>query len=143
MRNKVILLTILSLVYVASGLTAQSRDSVHFARGKEFMAREEWQAASEALLECLAVNPVHAEGSAALAEVYYEMGELDEALIFVNKAKSLARTNMAVYNLEAYILIAQGKAAEAGRVLSNILKTEPYNKEAIFVAAELDIANGS
>jgi tetratricopeptide (TPR) repeat protein len=45
-------------------------------------------------------------------------------------------------NLEAFTLIALGRLAEASSVISDVLIREPYNKEALFAASELDIAKG-
>jgi len=106
------------------------------------MFREDWYAAAEALLECVAANPAHAAGTLALAECYYELGEYGEALAWVKKARVLARDNLDAANLEGSILAAQGRLDEAAEVVAATLKREPYNREALFVAAELDIARG-
>jgi tetratricopeptide (TPR) repeat protein len=106
------------------------------------MSLEDWYRAAEALLECIRLNPAHAEGNAALAECYYELAEFDEALVWVRKARALARSNMAVANLEAFILIALGQLDSASSVIAGILAREPYNREALFAAGELDIARG-
>ncbi|GHU55709.1 hypothetical protein FACS189442_3600 [Spirochaetia bacterium] len=106
------------------------------------MLAEDWYGAAESFIECLRLNPAHAEGTAALAECYYELGEFDEALTWVRKARSLARGNMGVANLEASTLIALGRLDAASTVISDILSREPYNREALFAAAELDVARG-
>jgi tetratricopeptide (TPR) repeat protein len=106
------------------------------------MTGEDWYRATEAFLECLRLNPAHAEGTAALAECYYELGEYDEALAWARKARSLARASTALANLEAFILIALGRLDEAAPVINEALAREPYNREALFAAAELDIARG-
>jgi len=106
------------------------------------MADEDWYSAAEDLLECLNLNPAHSEAAAALAECYYELGEYDEALTRVKKARLLSRGNTGTANLEAFILIAQGRLAEAEAVIKEALAKEPYNRETLFAAAELDIANG-
>jgi tetratricopeptide (TPR) repeat protein len=106
------------------------------------MAEEDWYAAAESLLEALRINPAHAEANAALAECYYELGEFDEALVWVRKARSLARGNMAAANLEAFTLIALGRLDAASAVISEVLAREPYNREALFAAGELDISRG-
>jgi tetratricopeptide (TPR) repeat protein len=106
------------------------------------MAREEWYAASEAFLECLNIVPAHAEGTAALASCYYELGEYDQALNYTRKARILARANTDLANLEASVLIALGLLDDADAIAAEILRREPYNKEAVFVAAELEIARG-
>jgi tetratricopeptide (TPR) repeat protein len=106
------------------------------------MAGEEWYAASEILLECVNANPAHAQGTAALAVCYYELGEYDQALSWVRKARALSRASADLANLEASILIALGRLDDAEAVTGETLKKEPYNTEAAFVAAELEIARG-
>jgi tetratricopeptide (TPR) repeat protein len=120
----------------AQPLNAQA----HYERGRNFMAQENWYSAVESFLECLRLNPAHAEGTIALAECYYELAEFDEALNWVRRARLLARGNMSVANLEAFILIALGHLDAASALVSEILAREPYNREALFAAGELDIA---
>ena len=114
--------------------------AAHYELGRNYMADENWYSAVGALLECTRLNPAHAEGTAALAECYYELAEFDEALNWVRKARLLARGNMSVANLEVFTLIALGNLDAASDLVSGILAREPYNREALFAAGELDIA---
>ncbi|MDR2534907.1 MAG: tetratricopeptide repeat protein [Treponema sp.] len=129
-------------------LYAQNRDQrlpgagAYYNQGRIYMVEEDWYSATESFLECLRLNPAHAEGTAALAECYYALGEFDQALVWTRKARSLARGNLALANLEAFALIGLGRLAEASSVISDVLTREPYNKEALFAASELDIARG-
>jgi tetratricopeptide (TPR) repeat protein len=140
------LLGIFFIFSVFSPLSAQNTGAAQAAalyeQGKNFMAEEDWYSASEALLDCLRLNPAHAEGTAALAECYYELGEFDEALSWTRKARVLARNNTSVANLEAGTLIALGRLDAAASVISEVLAREPYNRESLFAAGELDIARG-
>ena len=106
------------------------------------MANEDWFSALEVLLEGLRHNPAHAEATAALAECYFQLGEYDEALSWVRRARLLARGNTSLANLEASILIALGRLDAAATIISEVLTREPFNREALFVAGELDIARG-
>jgi tetratricopeptide (TPR) repeat protein len=116
--------------------------SSYYEQGRVFMSQEDWYSAVEALLECLRLNSAHAEATAALAECYYELSEFDEALNWVRKARSLSRGNLALTNLEAFTLIALGQLDTASSVINDVLAREPYNREALFAASELDIAQG-
>ena len=142
------MLCILCVLYGLGSLEAQNAGSnaagaaALYERGKAFMADEDWYSASEAFLDCLRLNPAHAEGTAALAECYYELGEFDEALNWVRKARLLARNNTSIANLEAVTLIALGRLDAAAAVIAEVLAREPYNHEALFTAGELDIARG-
>jgi tetratricopeptide (TPR) repeat protein len=106
------------------------------------MVAGDWYSAAEALLECLRQSPAHAEASAALAECYYELGEFDQALNWVRKARALARGSLELANLEAFTLIALGRLEAAESVIAWVLSREPYNREALFAQGELDIAQG-
>ena len=116
--------------------------AAYYERGRNSMSLEDWYSAAEAFIECLRINPAHSEGTAALAECYYELGEFDEALVWVRKARTLSRSNMSLANLEAHTLIALGQLDAAASVIAGVLSQEPYNREALFAAGELDIARG-
>ncbi|GHV91981.1 hypothetical protein AGMMS50268_24840 [Spirochaetia bacterium] len=139
-----VFIVLLISTVVVGPLQAQTASSaaVYYDQGRASMMAEDWYAAAESFIECLRLNPAHAEGTAALAECYYELGEFDEALIWVRKARSLARGNMGIANLEASTLIALGRLDAAATVVSDILSREPYNREALFASAELDVARG-
>ncbi|MDR0600838.1 MAG: tetratricopeptide repeat protein [Treponema sp.] len=141
--QKSLFFILLAVFFSAASLPAQSSGAAYYyEEGLRAMAGEDWYAAAESFIECLALNGAHAEGTAALAECYYELGEYDEALVWVRKARVLARGNMQAANLEAFILIALGRLDAASSVISGVLAREPYNREALFAAGELDIARG-
>jgi len=121
---------------------SQYTASVHYEQGRKYMSAEDWYSAVESFLECIRLNSAHAEGNAALAECYYELAEFDEALVWIRKARTYARSNMSIANLEVFILIALGHLDAAQALVSDILAREPYNREALFAAGELDIARG-
>ena len=141
-RFKSIIFLLCVLSFFPMRLASQSPFSaaVYYERGRSYMAEENWYSAVESFLECLRLNPAHAEGTSALAECYYELAEFDEALNWVRKARLLARGNMSVANIEVFTLIALGHLDAASALVSDILAREPYNREALFAAGELDIA---
>jgi tetratricopeptide (TPR) repeat protein len=138
---------LLFLLLIPSSLSSQNpypagNAASYYEQGRDYMAAEDWYSAAEALLECIKLSPAHAEAAASLAECYYELGEYDEALNWVRKGRTLARGNMVLANLEASILIALGQLDRAAAVISDVLAREPYNRDALFAAAELDKARG-
>jgi tetratricopeptide (TPR) repeat protein len=142
-QSRLLIFGIVFLLFSAGEVPAQSANPAYwYERGMNAMIAEDWYAASEALIECTRLNPAHAEATAALAECYYSLGEFDEALVWVKKARVLSRGSMSLANLEAVTLIALGRLNEASAALDEVLAREPYNREALFAAAELDIANG-
>jgi tetratricopeptide (TPR) repeat protein len=141
MRASLLALLLCSALAFPRGLAAQTPEA-YYGQGRSSMAAEDWYAAAEAFLEALRINPAHAEANAALAECYYELGEFDQALTWVRKARALARGNMALANLEAFTLTALGRLDAASAVIGEVLAREPYNREALFAAGELDISRG-
>jgi tetratricopeptide (TPR) repeat protein len=141
-RFKILICLICALSFFPAALAAQPQRTAaaNYERGKIQMANENWYSAVESFLECLRLNPAHAEATASIAECYYELAEFDEALNWVRKAKQLARTNMTVANLEVFTLIALGQLDAASALVNEILAKEPYNRETLFAAGELDIA---
>ena len=89
--------------------SATASAAAFYEQGRNYMSRENWYSAVESFLECIRLNSAHAEGNAALAECYYELAEFDEALVWVRKARALARGSMSVANLEVFTLIALGR----------------------------------
>jgi tetratricopeptide (TPR) repeat protein len=132
----------LAFALLGIGLSSQATSANLYEEGRDLMYREDWYGAVEAFKEMLRLYPSHAEATAALAECYYNLGEYDEALSWVRKARTLARGNLALTNLEAVTLIAQGRLENADSLIREVLSREPYNKEALFAAAELDLARG-
>ena len=129
------------VLFSASAAFSQSAAALYEA-GKAAMFEEKYYEAMESFLESLRVNPSYADPVAALAECFYSLGEFDQALSYVRRARSLSRGNASLANLEAFILIALGDLSGADAMVKETLAREPYNREALFAAAELDVALG-
>ncbi|MDR0443136.1 MAG: tetratricopeptide repeat protein [Treponema sp.] len=143
MPRTLVLIFLLYALFSPQYLASQAGQSAaHYEQGRNYMSQENWYSALESFLECVRLSPAHAEGNAAIAECYYELAEYDEALNWTRKARALARGNMSVANLEVFTLIALGRLDAAASLISDILAREPYNREALFAAGELDIARG-
>ena len=142
MRTRTSIFAVLIFILGINWLSAQSSAQSLYESGRASMTAEDWYRGAEFFIDCLRINPAHADATASLAECYYELGEFDEALSWVRKARGLARSNTSLANLEAFTLIALGRLSEAAVIINQILAREPYNREALFAAAELDIAQG-
>ncbi|MCL2093984.1 MAG: tetratricopeptide repeat protein [Treponema sp.] len=127
---------------VQAQVNTQAGAQAQYERGQAAMIHEDWFGAVEYFLECWRLNSAHAGAAASLAECYYELGIFDQALIWVRRARVLARGNISLINLEAFTLIALGHLEEARVPISEVLAREPNNREALFAQAELDIALG-
>ncbi|MDR2808058.1 MAG: tetratricopeptide repeat protein [Spirochaetaceae bacterium] len=142
MKRFLIVWPLLFILTLLPAAPAPANPASYYEQGQEAMLDEDWYTATEALLECVRLNAAHAQATGALAECYYALGEFDQSLIWIRKARFLSRNDMSFANLEAFILIALGQLDAADTVLSGVLSREPYNKEALFASAELDIARG-
>jgi tetratricopeptide (TPR) repeat protein len=129
-------------VWALAPLQAQSNAASLYNQGRARMLAEEWYGAAESFLETLRVNASHAQATGALAECYYELGEFDQALDYARKARNLSRGSLEYANLEGRILIALGQLDNASRVIGEVLRAEPYNKDALFAMGEMEIARG-
>lgn len=141
-RAAVFALLALLGVLVPPVVRAEDAAVSRYRAGREAMLRENWYGAAEELLESLRLNPSYAEPVAALAECYYALGEYDQALSYAKRARSLMRGSSSVAVLEASILIALGDLDGADGIIRAVLAKEPYQREALFAAAELDIVRG-
>ena len=145
-RRSLPILVFLALFSLVAGYsTAQSVSggaSSRYAEGRKAFLAEDYYGAVEAYLEALKINPTYAEPVEALAESFYALGEFDQALAWVKRARGLSRSSTEVANLEAFIRIAMGDLSAADVIVRDVLVREPYNKEALFVQAELDLARG-
>lgn len=134
--------TVIFMCSATIGAQTFAASDAYYERGRATMNVENWYVAAEYFLEAVRLNPAHLESNAALSECYYELGEFDQALVWVRRARTLSRGNTTLANLEASILIALGQLDNADAVIKDIVAREPYNREALFAAAELDIARG-
>ncbi len=146
LRHSRLLTVSLLLLVLATGYSpAQSASGAaagRYADGQRSFLEEDYYGAVEAYLEALRINPAYAEPVEALAESFYALGEFDQALAWVKRARGLSRSSTEVANLEAFIRIAMGDLSSADALVRDVLIREPYNKEALFVQAELDLARG-
>ncbi len=112
-------------------LFSQNRESAlgYYEAGQAAMLQEDWYTAAENFEECLRLNPSHAESTASLAECFYALGEFDQALSWVRKARTLARGNMGLANLEAFILTALGQLDAASLLLTAFLPANLITKK--------------
>ncbi|MDR2182108.1 MAG: tetratricopeptide repeat protein [Treponema sp.] len=138
-----VLFAALVFTFARAPLAGQARSAAAlYHQGRSSMLAEEWYGAAESFLEALRLSPSHAEATGALAECYYELGEFDQALAWIRKARGLARGSLDYANVEGRILIALGQLDAAARVIGEVLRAEPYNKDALFAMGEMDVARG-
>ncbi len=122
----------------AAGKTARDL----YAEAEELRFREDWYGAIESYLSALAKNPAYGEALVGLAEGYYGIGELDQALAYARKAEPLRRGDPALADLVGFILIGLGDLAGARASFEATLARLPNDLDARFGLALLDLAAG-
>lgn len=113
-----------------------------FEKGKELQYRENWYGAIELYQEALKENPAYNAVYYSLAECFYALGEYDQAIVYVEKARLYTPKNVETENLYAFILIGLGKIQEAAHIFSAVLEYAPNNLDARFGMAEIEVGNG-
>lgn len=112
------------------------------AMGDRAFLDRDWYVASEYYREALLHNPAYLEAMTGLARSSYELGEYERALLQTREARKRAPQRADLAALEAFVLIALGDSAGAEGIIHAILKSEPYNRDALFAKAELGILAG-
>ena len=110
------------------------------ARDEQFS--ESFYRAIELYKTALKLNPNYVEPMKGLAECFYEINELDEALKYAQQAKQFDKSDMHIYNLLGMIYIGLLEFKLARDQFKYVLSVKPNNIEAQFGLAELDIADG-
>ncbi len=124
-------------------LSAQERSPVYwYELGRRAYLRENYFQAVENYRTALELSPVYSAALRGLAEAYFALHEFGEALDWVERAERYERGNLELKSLKGRILIGLGRYDEAQNLFDSILEREPYNEDALFGLAELDIARG-
>ncbi len=90
----------------------------------------------------LEINPNYINSVKGLAEAYFYLGEFDEAYNQIKSARVFDKNNTELHGLEARILLAMGKIAEAEKIFRYINSKEPNNINAYFGFAEISLITG-
>ncbi len=113
-----------------------------YKQGKEEQETENYYLAIEFYKTALESSPAYIQPIIGLAESYFMLGEFEEALKWCVHGKKYARSNLHLKVLHGRTLIGLGQYEEAEELLNEVLKEEPYNYDARFAMAELEIAQG-
>ena len=113
-----------------------------FRKGEAAEFQEDYYRAVELYKEALLKNPDYLQPMARLAASFLALEQHDAALMWVRKARKLDRGSLELVILEGDILTVQGRVAEARALYEAVLQEEPYNVDARFGLARLDLADG-
>ncbi|MGE0172835.1 MAG: tetratricopeptide repeat protein [Oligoflexales bacterium] len=94
--------------------------------GETFLVIGKIQEAIDVLENLEKSNPKDVERKAILAAAYSEKGDYTTAEKLLGEARSLGAENPKVYEAEAHLLLAQGKANDAFKLLSKLSEVGPF-----------------
>ncbi|MBI9100872.1 MAG: tetratricopeptide repeat protein [Spirochaetales bacterium] len=113
-----------------------------FSEGEAFRMMGDYYRAVESYKTALQMNPSYVGPLKGLAGSYFGLGEYQEALYWVEEAIRFDKNDLNMINLKGRILLGLGDFVHANDNFSMVLALEPYNIDAQFGLAELEIANG-
>ena len=98
-----------------------------YQRGKQLHRAGEYVAAKEAYVSALSIDPTHAEAKNGIAALMGISGDLDSAIVLLEK---LSKDHPAphVYANLAYALQLRGRELEARDALQQALEIDPYHE---------------
>ena len=132
---------ITALMLCVTGILAAAPVQL-FEAGKELQYHENWYGAIELYQQALKENPSYNAVYRGLAECFYALGEYDQAIVYVEKARRYAPKDVDLENLYAFILIGIGKIGDAQKIFSGVLDRYPNNLDARFGMAEIEVTGG-
>ena len=115
----------ITLVTLGAGPSAQAQESDPLESAQQRFARQDFAGAAAQLEKLVVQQPNNAQAHNLLGQTYHRMGRLDLARTNYEKAASLApNLPEARYNL-AMVMLDQGEADNARRILLELLKQSP------------------
>ncbi len=111
--------------------------------GEGFLSRGDLYEAIDHFKDSVSYNPDYSRPLAGLAEAYFKLEEYEQALLYANRARLLARNDFDIAVLEGRIYTGLGMFDDANELFNQLLKEQPYNHEVRFGLAELHVAMGN
>jgi len=133
---------VLILFCLIHPLWSQAEIQELYRRGAAAQDRGDFFTALELYRTALEANPSYLEPLQGTASCYFALGEYDEALNYIDRARRYASENIDLINLEGRILLGLGRFDEAQNRFASVLVREPHNVHAQFGMAEREIADG-
>ena len=112
------------------------------AGGDQARFAEDWYSAIDDYVAALALNPSYAQAYEGLAECYYELGEYDQALSYVQKAAPFLKGDASLADLEGFVRVGLGDLDGARQAFAAVSARLPNDLDARFGLSLLDLAAG-
>ena len=111
----------------ASGIFPKNRELYYEASKQKILGN--YDKAIELYMKCLEEDANDAAAMFELASVYTDQGKVQDALPYAEKASALDPTNKWYKILLFTLYQAQGKYAEAGKIIDKLIEADPENIE--------------
>lgn len=123
-------------------LPLDDKADMYYDQGIDFLFKDSLRAAEQFLKKSLVYQPHYAPAHFALAQVYEQEEDLDNALVELQRTIELDRESyLTLYHL-ARILTILGKDAQAIQTLQKSVSLNPYYQEAYEQLASLYLQTG-
>lgn len=101
-----------------------------FEKGQDLFLKEKYGKAEEALLECLENFPNYSQADYFLSQIYYQKGDFEKALDYINKAKSNYKFmgDLLVASQQKYLDELRKQKQELQDILPTITNKEEIEK---------------
>lgn len=124
-------LFLLTVVLLLSGCTRAQKEARFLSRADGYFKAGDYDEARIEYLNALRLNPKNAIAFQQLGIIWFDRGDVLQALQLLSKARELAPDNLEAHVKIGFAWLAFGDAAAAGREALAILKQAPDNGDAI------------
>ena len=111
-------------------------------QARKHLEAAEWPEAEAALRGELEANPENAEAALMLAQVRQQLGDLDEALQWMQEAERLEPFNPNIFHALGVVHIARKELEDAGRAFQQALDINPSHASSHNGLAFIELAQG-
>lgn len=112
-------------------LADQTGKAVHYSHlGLALFQQAEYEAARDAYQTAVDLDPARPQRFASLAQVYKALGQMNHAIMALNKAIELDRENQDLLFLLTDLQIELEDFVAAKKIIEEMLESDPKNKEA-------------
>ena len=118
------------------GASAEEKQTAYLQRGDQYFEEEKYREAIIEYLNIIQVDPENQHANERLGLAHFRIGQLGQALRFLQKARAIDTDNPEVGLNLAYIYLLTGRAEEAKEETTQVLAQDPDNFGGLRLLAE-------
>ena len=122
------------LGFAGCAASPAEKKAEHIQRGNEYMAEEKFNEAIIEFRNALKIDSGSLQAMENIGIAYFEIGEIQKAYVFLNKARELGTKKTDVYVKLSTIYLLAHSLDEAREAAENALENEPDNIDALLLA---------